>query len=179
MLAISPFLPLLFAFPFCLLAAAITDLQRFIIPNWTSVALVAGFFAAAFSVGLSLNAVLLHIAVGVAVLLLGFLLFEAGLWGGGDGKLIAATAIWFDPHTALAFLFYTVMAGGLLGVVSVVAIAIHNNHSAFPGLAGVDPPILQRLRVKSPYGVAIAAGAFLTFPGTELFARLFFGAPAN
>ena len=162
----SPLSLILISFPFCLLAAAITDLQRFIIPNWTSILLAISFFICAIASGLSFEAIAAHLAVGAAGLAVGFTLFALGLWGAGDGKLLAAAALWFDPIAAASFVLYGSMAGGVLGAVSIAFIAFHANFGRY---IGFDLPLLARLRTQTPYGVAIAAGAMIALPESDLF----------
>ena len=57
----------------------------------------------------------LHVLTGAAVLLLTFSLFALNWMGGGDAKLIAATALWFGPSALLAdYVLLAAMLGGLL-----------------------------------------------------------------
>ena len=75
-----------------LIAAAASDLSRYEIPNGLSVALAAGFVFAAFTLsGADLAS---HLAAGGATFIFTVLLFARGLIGGGDVKLMSATALW-------------------------------------------------------------------------------------
>ena len=85
---------LLLIFPALMAYAAASDLLTMTIPNRLSLALVAGFAAFAILAGLSMQAVLLHLGAGAAVLAASFALFAFGWIGGGDAKLAAATALW-------------------------------------------------------------------------------------
>jgi prepilin peptidase CpaA len=67
--------------------------------------------------------------------------------GGGDVKLLAASALWTGSAALLPFLTATALAGGLLAAVFLV----------FARRGG--------RRVALPYGVAIAAGGLLVTGG--------------
>ena len=51
------------------------------------------------------------------MLVLGFALFAAGLFGGGDAKLMAAAALWLGWSTGTSVLVFTALAGGVLAIV--------------------------------------------------------------
>ena len=103
---------LLSVLPILVITAGLTDLTTMTIPNWISLALVAGFVPAAFAVGLGPGQVALHFGVGVAALFLGVALFALNLLGGGDAKLIAAASLWLGLDGALAGMFDGSQSGG-------------------------------------------------------------------
>lgn len=117
----------LVASPFAL-AASYYDLSTMEIPHWVAPAAAAAFTAVVFA-GLPFDEALWRVIGGFIVLAIGFLLFAAGVAGGGDVKLAAAFAILIAPVdatvvlillsvTALASLFVivglrkTIMSGG-------------------------------------------------------------------
>lgn len=156
---------LLSVLPILVITAGLTDLTTMTIPNWISLALVAGFVPAAFAVGLEPGQVGLHFAVGVAALFLGVALFALNLLGGGDAKLIAAASLWLGLDGALVFLLSTAVTGGLFSLSLILA-----RGTASPLVAG-GPPWLGRLMEPKgdiPYGVAIAAGVLIAFPHSPL-----------
>ena len=134
-----------------LVAAVIEDASRLRISNITSAAvLVEAIVAMAvegFSTGLWQNGVAF-----LCVLVVGTAAFAARLLGGGDVKLLAALALWFDlPH--LVWLIAAVfIAGGL------VAAAYLTTRLVTTGVAGI-----RNKDRRIPYGIAIAAGAVLVF----------------
>ena len=75
---------LLSVLPVLVITAGLTDLTTMTIPNWISLALVAGFVPAAFAVGLGPGQIALHFGFGVAALFVGVALFALNLLGGGD-----------------------------------------------------------------------------------------------
>jgi prepilin peptidase CpaA len=99
-----------------LVAAAVSDIARYRIPNAIVYAIVA-----AFAVGAAFNfawpAIVWPVLAGVAMFLLGALLFAFGLFGGGDVKLVAAMALWTGFADLPRFLLIMGAAGGLLGLV--------------------------------------------------------------
>jgi prepilin peptidase CpaA len=132
-----------------LIAAAISDLRAFRIPNILSVVLILLFIIAQIidsSAGIPWGN-FLHFGVA---LLIGMFLFSRGWIGGGDAKLYAATALWFSTNGAIALLFFTTFAGGLLAILFIVA-----------RLTGLRKNVPKKDR-RIPYGVAIAAGGIFT-----------------
>jgi prepilin peptidase CpaA len=98
-----------------LLAAAISDITRYRIPNIIVYAIVA-----AFAVGAIFNfawpAIVWPVLAGVVMFLLGAGLFAFGLFGGGDVKLLAAMALWTSFADLPRFLLVMAAAGGLIGL---------------------------------------------------------------
>jgi prepilin peptidase CpaA len=159
---------LLFVFPFAMAFAAASDLLTMKIPNLLSLALCAAFFVAAPVAGLSWHDVLMHLAAGAAMLIAGIVLFALGWLGGGDGKLLAAAALWLGFDPLLPFLVSVSVFGGILAL-TVLA------YRRAP--AGALPLPEWAIRLHSPggsipYGVAIAAGALTVYPATPWFAAL-------
>ncbi|MGJ3265323.1 MAG: A24 family peptidase [Salinarimonas sp.] len=154
-------LALLAVFVGLLGAAAVSDARTMRIPNRISLALVATFVPFALLAGLELGQMGLHLGIGLAVLVGTFSLFALGLIGGGDAKLIAATAVWFGAADLGGFLFATAIAGGVL-TLAIVAL----RSLPLPVAIG-NWTWLSRMQDKAvgvPYGIAIAAGAVVALP---------------
>jgi prepilin peptidase CpaA len=149
--------------------AAAMDLVTMKIPNRISLALVLAFFPMALLAGLGISEILNHLAVGLAFLALGILLFIPGWFGGGDAKLLAAIALWIGPDHLFAYVFYVALAGGIIaGLFSTVrSVPLPR---AFLGEGWAMR--LHRQDAGIPYGIALAAGALLVFPHTVWFAAL-------
>ena len=157
---------LLLVFPLAMILAAMSDLTTMTIPNRISIALAAVFIPLALIAGLSLQDFGLHFAAGAIMLAVGIGLFAIGVLGGGDAKLLAAGALWVGFGQLLPFLTHVAIFGGLLSV----AVLAYRNYVPEGALAG--PGWALRLKQKNggiPYGIAIAAGALITFPATELY----------
>jgi prepilin peptidase CpaA len=133
--------------------AAISDLRTNIIPNSANVALFALWTGWVVS---GANAqVWISLAIGAAIFLLGAVLFHFGQMGGGDVKFLTALGIWAGPAEVLPFLIQVAFAGGILTLAWVV-----NGRLVAPALGRIVQSDAKRM---VPYGVAIAAGAFLMF----------------
>ncbi len=160
--------PVLLLFPAALAYAAVMDLFTMTIPNRISLALIAGFVVAAPVAGLSAHAILMHVAAGALILAIGVGLFSFNLLGGGDAKLLAASALWTGFASLLPFLLYVAVAGGLLSILVLV-------YRSAPVGALPLPEWAARLHSRGsgiPYGLAICAGGFAVYPHTDVFKAL-------
>jgi prepilin peptidase CpaA len=157
---------LMLVFPILVTVAALRDLTSFTIPNWISLALIAGFAPAALAAGVTPAGFGLHLAVGAAALVLGMVMFAFGWIGGGDAKLFAAAGLWLGWPACLAYAAFTALAGGGLALVLLglrsdwVRPFVPNGPAWFGRLAAQGENV--------PYGVAIAAGALAAFPAGDL-----------
>jgi prepilin peptidase CpaA len=143
-----------FALLSALIAAALTDATRFLIPNRYVAAIGAAFVLHALGKPLALwldgvEAAALLLAVGV-------LLFERGIVGGGDVKLLAAIALWAGFSELPLLLVVTGLAGGALALAHLSP--LHRLMPARPGAAPLGDDFRSRLRRPVPFGVAIALG---------------------
>lgn len=153
----------LLLFPAAMAFAAAYDLFTMTIPNWLSVALVAGFFCLAPFVGLDLTAASMHVALGVAMLVVSFTMFAMGWIGGGDAKFFAAAALWMGPAHLLDYAVVTAVLGGMLTLALITLRTV-------PLPAGLgEQPWIARLHNADggvPYGIALAGGGLLVYPQT-------------
>jgi prepilin peptidase CpaA len=148
-------------FPLLMIVAGAGDALSLRIPNWLTLTIFAAFFPLAFATGMPFAVFGFHVLTAVVLFVAGFILFSAGLFGGGDAKLLAAAGIWFGSSQALPFLVFTVLAGGILAlcVVSWSFISMGwDIHTA----SWVKK--ISGLRPKVPYGYAFAIGAIMAFP---------------
>jgi prepilin peptidase CpaA len=147
-------------FPGLVIFAACTDMFTMTIPNRLCLALIAAFFAAVALAGLPLEVIGWHLATAVIALGLTFLLFAAGVFGGGDAKLTAAIALWLGPSLALEFALLAALLGGILTLTLVLA-------RSFPTYtASINSDWAARLlssNVGIPYGIALSAAAMIVF----------------
>ena len=121
--------------------AVVFDVASRQIPNTIPVALL-GLFAVHVAAGGHRDMLWWHVLTGIALLVLGFVLFRTGALGAGDGKLIAAAGLWIGPAGMGSFL----MGMGLLGLGL--------------GLFSLLPfDRTRRLRAELPFAVAIAPPA--------------------
>ena len=138
-----------------LIAAALQDLWRLRISNILPVLLILLFplwvWRVGFETDLWQNAALFAFALSV-----GLLLFARRWLGGGDVKLFAAVALWFDFHGAPYLLLAITIGGGLLGLLFIMV------RRVLP-LTMLERSNWACLKPKGPipYGIAIAAGTIL------------------
>lgn len=153
-------------FPFCMAYAAISDMLSMTIANRVSLLLVVAFVALAPLTGMSWSSYGWHIVAGLAVLSVTFTLFAIGGMGGGDAKLLAATAVWmgFGPEL-MQYLVYSAALGGLLTILILMyrrsPLSVYTSHNIFlRNLADRD--------VGVPYGIVLGLGGLVAYPNTAL-----------
>lgn len=153
-------------FPFCMLFAAISDMLSMTIANRVPLLLIAVFALVAPLTGMDWAAYGMHFAAGGLVLCVTFGLFALGGMGGGDAKLLAATAVWmgFNIHL-VEYLIVSTFLGGLLTIGILVyrnsTLAVFTRHSQF----------LRHFADEAngvPYGIALGAGGLLVYPDSPL-----------
>ena len=157
---------ILFVVPALLAMCAGWDLASYTIPNFLPAALLAVFVLFALVAGMPPSGIGSHALAGLAGLAIGFALFAFGLIGGGDAKLFATIALWLGFGDLLDFALMTSVFGGALAI---VLIGLRNMPmpAALAGHAWLAR--LHDPRLGIPYGVALAAGALVVFPHTEIF----------
>jgi prepilin peptidase CpaA len=163
--AIVQMLPLLI-FPALVIVGALKDVTGYTIPNWISLSLILAFPVAALASGVSPGAFGLNVAVGVAALAAGMVMFALRWIGGGDAKLFAAAALWLGLPAMFTYLFVLCLAGGALAV-GLLALRsgwvrpfVVTGPAWFARLAEPEEAV--------PYGLAIAVGALVAFPLSPL-----------
>ena len=122
------------------------------LPNLLCAAMLIAGLVLAF-MGDGLSALGLHFVHALLALGIGYLLFLAGIFGGGDGKFYAATAAFFPLANLPGLIVAITAAGFVLAVLWFSAKKVSRKLRETKGDFA-----------KLPYGVAIAAGA-ITFAG--------------
>ena len=153
-------------FPFCMVFAAVSDTLSMTIANRVPLLLLAVFAVAAPLTGMDWAALGWHFAAGAVVLAATFGLFALGGMGGGDAKLLAATAVWMGFNFQLMeYLVVSAFVGGLL----TVAILAYRG-SALAVFTGQNMFLRHFADAKGgiPYGIALGVGGLVTYPGSPL-----------
>jgi prepilin peptidase CpaA len=153
----------LLLFPALMAFAASSDLLTMTISNRLSLALAGAFVLLAPAIGMSIPEFGMHVGAAALVLAVAFGFFAMGWIGGGDAKLVAATALWFGFTHLLEYLVYGALLGGALTLLILVF-----RSRMLPPLMAMQPWI-YRLHDKGagvPYGIALAAAALLVYPHT-------------
>ena len=130
-----------------LVAAAIGDWRRRIIPNWLNGAIALLALPYWWAIGVSLwPGVATQIGVAFLVLTMLYVAFHFGWMGGGDVKMAAALALWLPAGAVLQLLVIMSLAGGVLTFALVVGHRMAKS----------------RGELEVPYGIAISfAGLWL------------------
>jgi prepilin peptidase CpaA len=156
-------------FPLLMAYAAFSDLLTMTIPNRVSLLLVATFLALAFTLGFDTVPLGSHFLAAALVFVVCFGLFAANVMGGGDAKLLSASALWFGLGTELmTFLILVTAIGGILclfilkarspaGIYIMSRIPLTHNLTAAQGV---------------PYGIAIGAAGLITYPDTAIMQQV-------
>jgi prepilin peptidase CpaA len=153
-------------FPFCMVFAAVSDMLSMTIANRVSVILVAVFAVVAPLTGMDWANYGGHFAAGGLVLAVTFLMFAIGGMGGGDAKLMAATAVWMGFNlNLLGYLVTSAFIGGLLTILILLY-----RKSPFADLTGSHMFLrhFANPAVGVPYGVALGIGGLLAYPASPL-----------
>ncbi len=140
-------------FPFCMLFAAISDMLSMTIANRVSLVLVGAFVAVA-------------PLTGMAWADFGWRLFAMGAMGGGDAKLMAASAVWMGMGFCLVqYILVASVIGGFLtmGLLAYRGspLAVFTRHNMFLRHFANE-------KVGVPYGIALGLGGLLTYPDSPL-----------
>lgn len=158
-------------FPLCLAFAALSDTLTMTIPNRVSLVLLASFTIIAPFTGMDLVTLGWHFAAGAIVFGVCFGLFAFGAMGGGDAKLLTATAVWFGLSMQLmTFLTYVAVIGGLL---TLAIVMLRSERLAFvtwrvPGMDHILKP-----KGGIPYGIAIGIAGLICYPSSPLMQYAF------
>lgn len=142
---------LFWIFAALLLLAAVEDSMRLRISNWTCLAILVGALVAMGLAGPAL-ALWQNFALFAGVLAIGTVMFATGKMGGGDIKLFATAALWFDLKGGFLALMWVLLAGGLLALTILAVRRIGWSDSVR------ERVVLLKRGGGIPYGVAIAAG---------------------
>jgi prepilin peptidase CpaA len=158
-------------FPAAVVYAGLMDLVTLKIRNLLVLVLGAAWLALAPLAGFSMVEMGWSASVACLVFAITFAFFAFGWIGGGDAKLAAVTALWFDPQNALLYFVYASMLGGLL------TLAILQFRTVVLPSALYRVPWLAQLRAPKagvPYGAAMAPAALIVFPDTAWVAHAAF-----
>jgi prepilin peptidase CpaA len=142
-------------------AAAFEDFRRFIIPNWLTLGLCA-LWPLSLLAAPSTAAAVGGLACGLAVFVVGALLFSRGYIGGGDVKLLAAAALWAGPALLPSLLIVTGLLGGVLALVLLSPVGAFLVSGTRAQLGFTAAPETAAASTPVAYGIAIAAASLIT-----------------
>jgi prepilin peptidase CpaA len=152
--------------PLALAFAAVSDLWTMTIPNFISVAAVVGFLLLAPLAGLAWPVIGMSLVAALLVFAVCFALFAFGIMGGGDAKLLTATALWFGYDPSLPIFLVTVAYIG--GALTLLMLLLRTQAHSVMAI-GIKLPASLTTEKKIPYGIAIAIGGFMTLQQAPIF----------
>lgn len=142
-----------------------SDFKGYRIPNIVSGVIILSFVAAYAVLSLTgqKDAIFFslksHAGSFFAVLIVTMAMFALKILGAGDSKMAAAVSLWLGFPGLSAFLFYMALTGGLLAAFSLIL----KKYKPFKALPDGWLSSAQEGNGNIPYGIAIAAGAFVAF----------------
>jgi prepilin peptidase CpaA len=157
---------------------AIYDFSFYRIPNMLVLTLIVTYFTTA-PFFLGTDEILISAGIFAGALAIGFGLFFVGLFGGGDAKYLAATAMWAGSEHIIPFIIIVALAGGVLAlgylfaqprIVSIsttvwsLILALEKRYRPLQcvwAFSGCGPETTKREAIKHnqlPYGIAISFG---------------------
>jgi prepilin peptidase CpaA len=150
--------------------AAIGDVRSFTITNKLNLTIAACFIVLAIPMGIAWPAFFDHVKIGIIAAVIAIIMFYIGIFGGGDAKMIGAIALWLGSAPMISFVFYTSLAGGVLGVSLLLGRRLARQY----GLPKSPKWARRMLRKQSsvPYGVALAIGALMASPQAVWFPNI-------
>jgi prepilin peptidase CpaA len=140
--------------------AAFEDFRRFTIPNWLTLGMCALWPLSLLAAPSTADAIG-GPACGLAVFVVGALLFARGYLGGGDVKLLAAAALWAGPALLPSLLIVTGLLGGVLALILVSPVGAYLVAGARAQLGFTETPEAAIESTPVAYGVAIAAASLI------------------
>ena len=154
-------------FPITMVLAAFSDLFTMTVSNRLTGGLAAAFFVVAPLSGMGFETLGIHVAVCLGMLVFCIAMFAMGWVGGGDAKLIAATALWLGPAPLIYYLVMATLVGGVMAIM-----LLKFRTMPLPVWAGQQPWVTRLHRADSgaPYCIALAIGGLSAYPTSELFA---------
>lgn len=158
---------ILIFFPFAMAFAAISDLLSMTIQNRVSLILLVSFATLAPLTGMPWDVYAMHFGAGAAVLAVTFGLFATGTMGGGDAKLMAATAIWLGWNLELASYLLSLSIFG--GILTMAILRYRSSQMMIVYTARFE--FMRRLSQKDegvPYGIALGLAGLMVFPASPL-----------
>lgn len=154
-----------FIFTIPQMMAALNDANAMKIPNRIPLIVFAGFLLMVPLTWSGLPVLLEQLTVGGVLFAAGFAMFAFGWMGGGDAKLLAATAFWFTWPDVFMYLIYTALFGGAL----TLFIMLGRQYLPVRALTTQWAQTMFRDETKIPYGLALAAGGIMTLPKSAMF----------
>ncbi|MDE0943266.1 MAG: prepilin peptidase [Alphaproteobacteria bacterium] len=148
-------------FPLVMIWAMVADFRTFEIPHSLPIALVVVFPIAAWAANMSWQQIAWACGLATFMLVVAILMVLFRVMGGGDGKLIAAAALWTGPEAIMPFLLLIALMGGVLALV----ILLYRRLPLASTLASLTA--FQKMHAEKrdlPYAIAIGIAGLIIYP---------------
>ncbi|GAA4127992.1 prepilin peptidase [Aminobacter aganoensis] len=153
-------------FPFCMVYSAVSDTMSMTIANRVPLLLLGVFLVVAPLTGMAWVDIGMHLAAGALLLTVTFAMFALGGMGGGDAKLIAASAVWMGLGMPLMqYLLVSAVFGGML---TLAILAFRSSVLAHITSQNMFLRNFSKDAGGVPYGIALGIGGLLTYPSSPL-----------
>ena len=155
-----------YVFPAFMAAAALSDLLTMKISNALSLLLFAAFLVMAYFTKMPLEAFGWSLGCGFFILLITFGMFSMGWIGGGDAKLVSASAVWLGWGLLMPYLLIASIFGAILTMMLLLF-----RRFRLPGFLAERAWAKRVHEPKGgiPYGIALAASAVCFYPSSAVF----------
>ena len=140
------------------LLSCISDVRSLRIPNWHSLVILAAFIPAWLAAPEAFIGLAQHAAAMAIMLVVSYIMFSLRMMGGGDSKLATVLGLWVGLSGLPPYIFYMAIAGGVMGLVSLLLRKKKIFKNPRPG-SWIEQ--VQAGRNAVPYGVAISIGAWV------------------
>lgn len=148
--------------------SCVSDVRTLRIPNIYSL-VVTGAFILAFIIKPDAFGIWWqHFLAAGIFFVITYIMFCLGMVGGGDAKLGSAFALWVGMHGLIHYVFYMSLAGGLLGLMTMI-FRKYKMLKLLP--AGTWRKKLEDGGNAVPYGVALVIGALISIFHTGLITQ--------
>lgn len=137
--------------------ACLSDARSLRIPNLYSVAVLAAFGVAYLSAPENFQPLWNHFLALAIIFAVTYLMFMAGMMGGGDSKFASALAIWIAAKGVMVFVFWMAVMGGVIGLLT---LWMRKKKPFCNPPAGSWMEAAQKGENKIPYGIAISFGTW-------------------
>ena len=148
--------------------ACVSDVTSLRIPNLYSVFILGAFAVAYLASHESFDPLWHHLGALVAVFVVTYIMFIAGMMGGGDSKLGSALALWVGIKGVIIYVFWMAVVGGVIGGLSLL---IKKKKPFANPRAGSWLAAAQEGKNEIPYGVAISIGAWVAMLQTGFITK--------
>jgi len=153
------------------IVAVYSDVKTFRIPN-VLVGAVALLGVTRLIVNGDPSVALYTVGASAVLLIFGFVLFWQGFAGGGDAKLLTASALLVGSHDLFSFLMFMSICGAVLSLAVLVTQWSLSRQSVV--VTSPDQP-QPKTKLYVPYGVAIASAGGVTLLFQSPFLASFIG----